>query len=83
MELDMNNPNLPDSCTEQMVEEAYGKEVDTMELFSLLDAVNDDELSDGAWFAVLMDTVEAWNSDNDENLDLHDTVLEWIQKRGV
>ena len=79
----MNNPNLPDSCTEQMVEEAYGKEVDTMELFSLLDAVNDDQLSDGAWFAVLMDTVETWNSDNDENLDLHDTVLEWIQKRGV
>ena len=40
-----------------------------------------DEMSDGAWQAVMMSGVEAYNEENDTNIDPHEGWLYWIQNR--
>ena len=53
------------------------------ELFSVLDAANDDDLTVGAWWCVLEDTVEEYNDENRTGFDPFESVLSWVISRGV
>lgn len=43
-----------------------------------LDAYDDDNLSDGAWWSRLEEGVTAWNELNNDNLDPHEIVSEYV-----
>jgi len=49
------------------------------ELFWFIDAHDDDDLSDGAWWAVLEDAVRYWNKEHGTELDENDTVHEYLR----
>jgi hypothetical protein len=50
-------------------------------LIAALDAANNDDLPDGAWFAVLEDTVEFYNEEHGTDFDPNDTVHQYLRMR--
>ncbi len=53
------------------------------ELDGFLDAFNDHDLPDAAWFAKMMEGVEAYNEAYGTTIDPHSGVLEWIESNAV
>lgn len=53
------------------------------DLFYFIDAHNDDDASDGAWWAMLENAVTAWNEKHGTNYDENETVHAYIQRVGV
>jgi hypothetical protein len=51
-------------------------------LCDFLEAWDNDELPDGAWWAMLMEGVEAYNDEYDGDIDPHDGVLAYVYERG-
>lgn len=48
-----------------------------------LDAYDDDNLSDGAWWSRLEEGVTAWNELNNDNLDPHEIVSQYVAKQAA
>jgi len=48
-----------------------------------MDAHNDDDASDGAWWGILEDSVEFFNNDNKTKYDPFESVHEYIQKKAT
>ncbi len=57
------------------------KEVIPEELFYTILAADEDanDAPDGAWWAMLEDTVKFWNRDRGTSLDEHETVHQYLQ----
>ena len=51
------------------------------ELFWFIDAHNDDDLPDGAWFAVLEDAVTYWNKKHGTNFDENEAVHAYLERK--
>ncbi len=51
-------------------------------LFHHIDAYNDDELSDGAWWSVLENAVTFWNEEHKTHFDECDTVHAYLKWKG-
>ena len=51
------------------------------ELFAYMEAHDDDDAPDGAWWAKLEDAVRSWNTDHSPELDPFDTVHEYLKAR--
>jgi hypothetical protein len=49
------------------------------DLFYLLEAHNDIDLSDASWIGVLKDAVYLYNKENYTEFDVDDTVIEYIK----
>lgn len=50
-------------------------------IFTALEAMNDDDLPDGAWWQVLEDTVTFCNEELKTNFDSNDVVHYWLNER--
>ena len=50
------------------------------ELYSFLQAHDDDDASDGAWQAMIEDGVVFWNEDKGTTLDPFETFLEYCEE---
>ena len=50
-------------------------------LYPYMDAWNDDELSDGAWMAMLEEGVVSFNKENNTNYDFYDELGGYIEWR--
>ena len=50
-----------------------------LDLFSRLQAADNDDLPDGAWWGALEAEVEAFNWENKTNHDPHDAVMYYLQ----
>lgn len=51
-------------------------------LFDFLDGWYDDELPDGAWWAMLEEGVVAYNKETGQDIDPNDGVHAYLQARG-
>ena len=51
------------------------------ELYYFVDAMNDDDLPDGAWWAMLEEGVRNYNSEYGTNYDPHEAVHRYLQAR--
>lgn len=50
------------------------------ELYYFIDAHNDDDAPDGAWWAILEDAVSYWNKEHGTNFDENDTVHAYLER---
>ena len=51
------------------------------ELYYFIDAHNDDDAPDGAWWAILEDSVTFWNKDHGTSYDENDTVHSYLRRK--
>jgi hypothetical protein len=61
--------------------EKYVSAIHRQSLIDFVSAYDNDDLPDGAWWAVMEEGVEAWSSYSGVSIDPHDGVLEYAKGR--